>query len=97
MTNAATAAEQNWHLQASAAHILHLGNLIDDLAESVVDEIDEHEVDHRPRPCHPRATRQTEEAAFANWGVAQSLGTKLGIQAMRCHEITATRADPFPP
>ena len=45
-------------VQPAAAHVLHLGDLVDDLAERVEDEIGEHEIDDRPRAGHRRAARR---------------------------------------
>ena len=40
----------------------------------VEDEVDEHEIDHRPRAGHRRAAGQADEAALADRRVAQPLG-----------------------
>ena len=50
VADADAAAQQDRHLQPAAAHVLHLGDLVDDLADGVEDEIGEHEVDDRPGP-----------------------------------------------
>ena len=64
VTDPNAAAEQNLHLQPAAAHVLHLGDLVNDLADRVENEVGEHEVDDRPRPGHGRATADADEAAL---------------------------------
>ena len=81
--------------EPAARHVLHLGDLIDDLADGVENEVGEHEVDDRPRARHGRAARQSDEAAFANGRVAQSLGTVQIVQSSRRLEVAASFADPF--
>ena len=48
MADADAAAQQDRHLQPAAAHVLHLGDLVEDLADAVEDEVGEHEVDDGP-------------------------------------------------
>ena len=67
------APQDDRHLQPAAAHVLHLGGLVDHLAEGVEDEIEEHEVDHRPGAGHRGAGAHADEAALDDRGVAQAL------------------------
>ncbi len=78
MADADAAAQQDGHPQPAAAHVLHLGDLVDDLAERIVDEIDEHEIDDGPRAGHRRAAAEADEAALADRRVAEALGAVLG-------------------
>src|SRR5262249_52323185 len=52
VTDADAATKQDGHPQPTAAHVLNFGELIDNLAESIIDEIDEHEIDDGPTSSH---------------------------------------------
>src|SRR5262249_4875405 len=88
-----TAPEQYRHFEAAAAHVLHLGNLIDQLTECIVDEIDEHEIDDGPRPRHARTTGKTHKSALANRCIAEPPGAVLREQAYCSAEVSAARAN----
>jgi hypothetical protein len=88
-------AQQDGHAQPAAAHVLHLGDLVDDLAERVVEEVDEHEVDDRARARHRRTAAEPDESAFADWRVAEPLGSILLEQAGCCAEVSAAHPDAF--
>ena len=65
VADADAAAQQDRHRQPAAAHVLDLGDLVDDLADGVEDEVGEHEVDRpgrvpvmaapQARPTKPRS------------------------------------------
>ena len=73
--------QQDRHLQAAAAHVLHFCDLIDDFAESVIDEVNEHEVDDGPGSRHRSAAAHADESALCNRRVAEPLRAILGEQA----------------
>ena len=52
VTDTSATTQYNRHLQSAAAHVLHLGDLVDDLSKRVIDKVDEHEVDNRSCTCH---------------------------------------------
>ncbi len=41
-----TSAQQNRHRDTTAAHVLDLGDLVDDSLDSIQDEISKHKIDH---------------------------------------------------
>ena len=71
MADADAASQQDGHLEPAAAHVLDLGDLIDDLAHGIEDEIGEHEVDDRPRAGHGGPAAQADETALADRRVAE--------------------------
>ena len=71
--DANAAAQDDGHFQTTAAHVLHFGYLVDQFAERIEDEVQEHEIHNRPRTGHGRTSAQTDEAALAYRGVAQAL------------------------
>src|SRR5437870_4355957 len=93
--DANAAAQQQWHLQPAAAHVLHLGDLIDELSQAIEDEIDEHEIHHRTASSHCSPGAQADEAAFADRRVAESLGPETFKEAGGRVEVAAPLADPF--
>ncbi len=72
--DADAAAQDDRHFEPAAAHVLDLGGLVDQLADGVEDEVDEHEVDDRARAGHRRAGAEADEAALGDRRVAQPLG-----------------------
>ena len=72
VADADAAAEQDRHLQPAARHVLHLGDLVDDLADRIEDEVGEHEVDDRPRAGHRRAARPGPTKPRSQIGVSHS-------------------------
>src|SRR5437868_4761148 len=87
--------QENRHAQTSAAHVLHLRNLVDQFTERIVDEVDEHEVDHRARTSHRRAATETNKPTLGNWRVAKPLRSVLCVQTCRGTKISTTDADSF--
>jgi hypothetical protein len=75
--------KQDRHLQTSATHVLHLGDLVDDLAESVIDEVDEHEVDHGPRARGRRAAAESDKAAFTDRRITKTICAILVLRQSR--------------
>ena len=96
VADADAAAEDHRHPQPAARHVAHLGDLVDDLAEGVEDEIGKHEVDHRAGASHCRATGKPHEATLANRRVAEALRAILGKQPRCRGEVAATDANPLP-
>ena len=76
MADANAAAQQDRHLEASVAHVLHLADLIEDLAHPIESEIGEHEIDHGSAPVMAGPAAQTDEATLADRRVAQAFGPK---------------------
>ena len=72
VADADAAAQQDRHLQPAARHVLHLGDLVDDLADRVEDEVGEHEIDDRAacRSSPRRTARPTKPRSQI--GVSQS-------------------------
>src|SRR5262249_25505553 len=93
VADADATAQQNWHLKPSAAHVLHLGNLIRNLTKRIQNEISEHEVDHRARAGHGRPAAEADESALANRGVTQPLRAVKFVQPGRRAKIAATLSD----
>ena len=83
MADADAAAQQDGHLEPAAAHVLNLGDLIDDLAHGIEHEIGEHEVDDRPGAGHGRAATQADESALADRRVAQPRRAHTARKARR--------------
>ncbi len=96
VADTSTAAQQDGHLQTPAAHVLDFGDLIDDLAKRVVDEVDEHEVDHGPCAGHARAAGQANKAPFTDGRVTKSLGAVFVEQPLRRGEVSTPFADSLP-
>ena len=95
VADADAAAEQDRHLEPAAAHVLDLGDLVDDLADGVEDEIGEHEVDHRPRAGHGRAAAEADESALADRRVAEPDRAVSVDKPGGCVEVAAALADPL--
>jgi hypothetical protein len=68
------AAQHQRHFDPAAAHILDLGGLVEQLANRVQDEIDEHKVDDRAGAGHRRASTQADKTTLADRCVAQPHG-----------------------
>ena len=95
VTDADAASQQDRHLQTTARHVLHLGDLVHDFADRVEDEVGEHEVDHWPSPRHRRAACKSHEASFGDRRVAETLGTVEVVQSGRRLEVAAANPDPL--
>src|SRR5262245_62899701 len=95
MSNADTTAQQDWHAQSPARHVLHLGDLVDDFADAVEAEISEHEIDDRPSASHGCSACESGKTALADRCVTEPDGTIEVIKARGRHEVTAPFADPF--
>ncbi len=96
MSDADAAAEQDRHFEPPAAHVLHLGDLVQDFAERVEDEVGKHEVDHRPGADHRRPAAESDETAFADGRVAEPIGTEAVKQSESRAEVAPPFADPLP-
>ncbi len=95
VTDADAAAQQNRHGNASARHVAHLGDLIENLAERIEEKIGEHEIDYRARAGHGGAASQADEAALADRRIAQPLRTVQSEQSFGRLEVAAALADAF--
>src|SRR5436305_12630806 len=93
VADADAAAQQDRHLEPAAAHVLHLRYLVDDFADRVQDEVDEHEVDDGPRPRHGGPAGEADEATLGDGRVAEALGTVEFVQSRRRAEVAALLAD----
>ena len=87
--------QEHGHLESPAAHVLHLGDLVDDLADRIEHEVSEHEVHHGPRAGHRRAPRQTHEATFANRRVTQPRRSMHCKQSTGGGKVAAAHTDAF--
>ena len=96
MADTNTTSQQDRHLQATAAHVLHFGNLVDDFTDRIEYEIGEHEIDNGSRSRHPRSASQSDESSFADRCVTESFGAVKIEQACCGFEVTAANTDPFP-
>ena len=70
-----TTAQQDRHFQTAARHVLHLSNLVYDLADRIEDEVGKHEIDDGSCSCHRGTARKAHETAFRDWRIAQSFWT----------------------
>ena len=95
VTDADAASQQDGHLQATARHVLHLGDLVHDFADRVEDEVGKHEVDHRPRPRHRRAACESHKTSFRDGSITQPLGPVEVVQPGRRLEVAAANPDPL--
>ena len=95
MADADAAAEQDGHREPAVAHVLDLGDLVDDLADGVEDEIGEHEVDDRARAGHGGPAAEADEPAFADRRIAEANGTVEVVKPGRGLEVSAAFADAF--
>src|SRR3954451_18215973 len=96
MSDADAAAQENRHLQTAVAHVLHLGDLVDDLADGIEDEIGKHEIDDRPRARHGGPAAQAHKASLADGRVAEALGTVQVVEPGSRFEVSAPFADALP-
>ncbi len=95
MADADAAAEQKRHTEPAVAHVADLGDLIDDLADGVEDEVGEHEIDDRAGAGHGGAAAEADEPPFADRRVAQARRAVDVIEAGRRLEVAAALADAF--
>src|SRR5258708_6778385 len=95
MADADAAAQQDRHLQPAVTHVLHFGNLVEDLPDGVQDKVGEHEVDDGPRAGHRGPTAQADETAFADRRVAKPFRTVQVEQSGGALEIAAALANAF--
>ena len=95
VADADAAPQQDRHLQPAAAHVLHLGDLVDDFARRIQHEIREHEIHDRPRPAHRGPASQPHKAALTNRRVAQALGSVNLKQPGGRGKIAAALTDAF--
>ena len=80
----------------AARHVLHLGDLVDDLADRVEDEVGEHEVDDRPRAGHRRAARQARRSRARRSACRTAAsGPYMSYRPVGRVEVAAALADPF--
>src|SRR5262245_15082636 len=93
--DADAAAQEHRLPQASTTHVANLGDLIHHLTKCIVDEVDEHEVDNRAGAGHGGTAGESDEAALANWCVAETLRSVFGKQAGGGAKVAAAHADAF--
>src|SRR5438445_1509370 len=93
VADADTAAEQDRHLEPAAAHVLHLGDLVDDLAYGIEDEVGEHEVDDRPGAGHGGATAEPHKAALADRRIAEPFRAVFLVEPHSRAKVSAALAD----
>ena len=93
VADADAATQEHRHLESAAAHVLHLRDLIEDLADAVEDEVGEHEIDDGSGAGHGGAGSQPDEAAFADRRVAEAHRPILLEQSGRGLEVAAAPAD----
>src|ERR1051325_7392500 len=93
MTDANATTQQHRHREPAAAHILDFGDLVDELACRIEQEICEHEIDDWSRAAHRRAARKPYETSLANRRVTQSLWTVNGKETSGGAEIAAALTD----
>ena len=96
MADADAAPQQDRHFDPPAAHVLDFGDLVQDLAERVEDEVGEHEIDHRPGADHGRPAAQSDETPFANGRIAEPIGTEAIVKSEGRAEVAPPFADPLP-
>ena len=89
LADADAAAQHDGHLDAPAAHILHLGHLVDNLAHGVENKVDEHEVHNRPRAGHGCAGAHPDEATLRDGRVAQAHRPVQFIEPLSGVEVAA--------
>ena len=95
MTDSDAASQQQRHLQSSAGHVLHFGNLINHFAKRIIDEVDKHEIDDRVRSGHGSTARETHETAFTDGCIAKSHSTIFVVQSSRRGKIATSLSDAF--
>src|SRR4030095_16507710 len=95
MPDADAPTKQEGHAESPTAHVLNFSDLIHNLTESIVDEIDEHEIDDRPATGHRGTARESHEAALADRRVTETLVTILGEQTRGCRAVATPRTDAF--
>jgi hypothetical protein len=74
---AALRAEHERHRQLPAGHEVGLRGLVDELIERERDEVDEHDLDHRPQARLGGADRDPARRALADRGVAHAPAPEL--------------------
>ena len=60
------AAEDDRHGELAAAHVPHVGRVVDDLVDRHQAEAEGHELDDRPQPDHRRADADAREALLGD-------------------------------
>ena len=77
LARAALGPEHERHRQLSAGHEVRLGRLVDELIERERDEVDEHDLDHRPQAGLGGADRHTAYRALADRRITYALAAEL--------------------
>ena len=80
---AALRTQHHRHRQLAARHEVGLRGLVDELVERERDEVDEHDLDHRPHAGLRGADGDTAHGRLADRRVAHALGAELLRQADR--------------
>jgi hypothetical protein len=71
------------HAHLAAEHVLNLRGVVDDLVHRHQDEVDRHDLDHRPQAHHGGADAGADEPLFRDRGLAHAHGAVLLPQAGR--------------
>ena len=77
LAGAALRPQHQRHRQLAARHEVRLRRLVDELVEGERDEVDEHDLDHRPQARLRRADRDPGDRRLADRRVADALGAEL--------------------
>ena len=70
------------HLCLASEHVAELGALVEDLVHAHAEEVDEHELGHRPEPCGGRADRRADETRLRDRCVQDALAPVLLDEAL---------------
>ena len=70
-------ADDHRHIGATTEHVPELGDLVEDLVEANADEVDEHQLGHRPQAREGCATGHADDGGFGDRGVDDTAATKL--------------------
>ena len=84
--------QHEWHRQLATRHEMRLRGTVDELVECEGDEVDEHDLEHRPQPGLRRPDRDTGDRSFADRRVDHALGAELLGEA-GCRGVRPTLCD----
>jgi hypothetical protein len=95
MADADAAAQEEGHADPPAAHVLHLGNLVENLADRIENEVGEHEINDWPGAGHGGAAGQADKTPLRDGRVTEPLRPIEVKQPFGGLEVAAALADAF--
>src|SRR5262249_2474824 len=75
-------ADHQRHTRLAAEHVVDLGGVVDDLVDRHQDEVDRHDLNHRPQAKHGCAGGQADKPFLGDRRVDHALLAKFALQAL---------------